>query len=736
MGNICCPAESPCGSAEERSGLLNNESKSMVPSGETVVADTCGFANDNMRNKLDETSINVKGKDESVEVKQSPENGETKPNNTQENGPLQTESIQVVSPNRGSELEESSTRACSEDPKEFSHESGDAPHLQCTFDSQQKAYLEVFKATAEVQEEENTGSVPDKIPDGLLLKARASCTENPANPETTTAREHITESTTHDNDEDQGSKDINDNAADEPSGEYVQEVSALPNSQIAEAACQVSSGSVVSPESSREGPNPAVTEDSNSGSSAVCERDDLEDRSHLCSESSLGSEPAGLSHSGEKRDSVNSVTEPETKALADTTESLKSTQDAKPDLECGAIFSKATCLENIKEEVGKTDGDCSEAKEDNGIKEDKTEDTLLEAETETEKVDEIPGLRGKNELLVESTEVVTVTGKENSDEDNPGDSEEDLYRGAEELPASLNDKPQSPLVFEVLQVEDRCSLAPAVDILSYSEREWKGNTAKSSLIRKGYSELSQRFSRLRRVRGDNYCALRATLFQVLSHSTQLPGWLQEDDVAMLPKQLEAQQEGLISQWTFPGECLQGDGTGDATQQLKGYMELLQKRWQAAVDCPSTVERQQLCEQVFQGGEEELGLLEALKLLMLGRAVKLHGLMQCGEEVPLFCLLLFARDSSDSPRSFLSNHLSHVGLSAGLEQVEMFLLGDALECTIQVYRLYKADTEEFVTYYPDDHKDEWPCVCLVTEDDRHYNVPVVEAGEQHKKLSTS
>lgn len=54
---------------------------------------------------------------------------------------------------------------------------------------------------------------------------------------------------------------------------------------------------------------------------------------------------------------------------------------------------------------------------------------------------------------------------------------------------------------------------------------------------------------------------------------------------------------------------------------------------------------------------------------------------------------------------------------------MFLLGYALQCTIQVYRLYMTDTEEFVTYYPDDHKEDWPCVCLVTEDDRHYNVPV-------------
>lgn len=42
------------------------------------------------------------------------------------------------------------------------------------------------------------------------------------------------------------------------------------------------------------------------------------------------------------------------------------------------------------------------------------------------------------------------------------------------------------------------------------------------------------------------------------------------------KQLEA-QEGLFSQWTFPAECLQGDGTGDASLQLKGYVELLRNK---------------------------------------------------------------------------------------------------------------------------------------------------------------
>ncbi|KAM6971566.1 ubiquitin thioesterase otulin [Tautogolabrus adspersus] len=467
----------------------------------------------------------------------------------------------------------------------------------------------------------------------------------------------------------------------------------------------------------------AVTEDSESVS--VCrERDpEVTTRSHDASESSPGPEPTEPDHSVE-RDSANSGRESETTAAAESSTSSK----------------EVTPVENMKQEEEEEmilkgqgeggDGDVPEVKERDEMKK--------EVESRAGKDAEGQEVTGMKEQLTgsASTDIKAdeLPVKEESSEDGLGNSEEDLYRGVEELPASQKNKP-AELESTLLKVEDRCSLAPAVDILGYSEREWKGNTAKSTLIRKGYKEMSQKFGSLRRVRGDNYCALRATLFQALSHSTELPVWLQEEDITMLPKQLEA-QEGLISQWTFPGECLLGDGTEDAIAQLKGYVELLKNKWRAAVDCSSASERQQLCERVFQGGEEELGLLEALKLLMLSRAVELHGCMQAGGDVPLFCWLLFARDSSDCPRSFLSNHLRHVGLSAGLEQVEMFLLGYALQCTIQVYRLYKADTEEFVTYYPDDHKDDWPSVCLVTEDDRHYNVPVVEASEHHEELDSS
>ncbi|XP_042366233.1 uncharacterized protein LOC121960537 [Plectropomus leopardus] len=749
MGNSCCHAESPCGSAEERSVLLKDDSKATAPTGETAVVGTCGpDGDDDIRKMPDEAHIKV---EEVVQVKQSPEVTEMEPNSTQENGGLQKEVIDTAtpSPSKRSKLKENSTGAQGKNTKDRPADSGQAELLQCTLNSPQThatADWEVFTATNAAPEEENKASAREKIPDSSSLTAEAVCPEN--HTETNTTREDITLDTTRDNDEDTSCKVTVANAAAEPLREFNEndEVLSVPNTRLTAAACQVASISAVSLERDKESPSRAATEDSENGSPSLCKEGgpEVEQSREVC-ESLPGSDPTGLNHSGEERDSASCVREPETAAPADASDSSKSDQDAQPDLERKTASSnEVTSLENIRQDVGAEmmlkgqdkDEDVPEVTEVDERKKE-VENAPAEVETHAGKDAEVQEVTGEEEQLAGSksadvkAEETPATVKEESAEDGLSNSEEDLYRGAEELSASQTNKPE----ITHLKVEDRCSLSPAVDILSYSEREWKGNTAKSALIKKGYKEMSQRFGSLRRVRGDNYCALRATLFQVLSHSTQLPAWLQEEDVNMLPKQLEA-QEGLISQWTFPGECLQGDGTGDATLQLKGYMELLRNKWQAAVDCSSAVERQQLCEHVFQGGEEELGLLEAIKLLMLGRAVELHGCMQSGGDVPLFCWLLFARDSSDCPRSFLSNHLSHVGLSAGLEQVEMFLLGYALQCTIQVYRLYKADTEEFVTYYPDDHKDDWPSVFLVTEDDRHYNVPVVEVAELHKQVESS
>ncbi|XP_010890905.1 ubiquitin thioesterase otulin isoform X3 [Esox lucius] len=253
-----------------------------------------------------------------------------------------------------------------------------------------------------------------------------------------------------------------------------------------------------------------------------------------------------------------------------------------------------------------------------------------------------------------------------------GYSDEDLYRGEDEIEKDKKKKDtKSGTQFLVPSAGDGVSVEDAVDLLTYSESEWKGNTTKSTLIRK----------------------------KLLAN------------------------EDMIGRWKFPFESSTKNTTADTVAQLKVYLELLRDRWQAAVEARSAEEREELCQQVFQG-DEEYSLLEALKFLMLQTAVELHLLMEeSAASVPEFCWLLFARDSSSCPGTFLKNHLRHVGFSGGLEQVEMFLLGYSLEHTIQVYRLYKSDTQEFVTYYPDDHRKDWPCVSLVTEDDRHYNVPV-------------
>ncbi|XP_072547063.1 uncharacterized protein [Salminus brasiliensis] len=281
----------------------------------------------------------------------------------------------------------------------------------------------------------------------------------------------------------------------------------------------------------------------------------------------------------------------------------------------------------------------------------------------------------KAEIILSSSHgvkvaLIPVSEKFSQEKEEEEQVEEDLYRGAEEIELELPKEKQSkPLLeFTIPGVEERCSLAAAVDILAYSEREWKGNTAKSTLIRKGYLEMSCSFSDLRRVRGDNYCALRATLFQVLSTTTQTPAWLQKEDFASLPEKLEA-QEHLIGGWRFPAECRKVGEKETAVEKLKHYMELLQKRWQAAAESVSLEEKQRLCERVFQSGEEEYGLLEVLKFLMLARAVELHSQMQEGQEVPVFCWLLFARDTSENPKTLLNNHLSQVGFSGGLEQEE-------------------------------------------------------------------
>lgn len=761
MGSCCCHNESPCGSAEERSVLLKGDAKATTWTGRPVVVDACGpqDVDDGLRITPDESNAVAKVAPEAVQVKKCVEVEAPTSSITQENGPLKEPDVATAapSPRRGSKLAEKSATVRDEDEEVGLEDDKQTGLLQCTLNSPQKKRDsdDVPEANTAPEDTNAAPAQDERLDLSTPLLVEAAGLENHTGIEAAAVEEEQSPSATLSVDQEMSSK------MDPSNAEASQ--NCCGKKAAASASCQLPFASLVGEEV--ESLSCAATHGSEeNGSSSAPEEPACDPAASpdIC-ESSSGSDPTGSDRSGEERGPAPCAGEPVTAAGGDASERTQPDQDARPDPPCVtavsedvAASSASTSLDAADETAPKGEDGGAESKaevEQEVVEEDKDKEekvvvvVKVKKEVEEEEKKEV-AVKEEEEKEVRGTpsgdgsdaESREASGKEEQPAGKPpggvegdgfaasgeevladgglGNSEEDLYRGAEELSAG------SPP--PTLSEDSRCSLGPAMDVLSYSEREWRGNTAKSALIRKGYQELSQKFGSLRRVRGDNYCALRATLFQVLSHSTQPPSWLQEDGFATLPEQLEA-QEGLVSQWRFPAECLGAEGTVDATLKLQGYVEQLWSKWRAAADCPSAAERRRLCERAFQGGEGELGLLEALKLLMLGRAVQLHGQMSAGADVPLFCWLLFARDSSECPRSFLANHLGRVGLGAGLEQVEMFLLGYALQCTIQVYRLYKADTEEFVTYYPDDHRDEWPCVCLVTEDDRHYNVPVVEAA---------
>ncbi|XP_048862257.1 uncharacterized protein LOC125736337 isoform X2 [Brienomyrus brachyistius] len=423
---------------------------------------------------------------------------------------------------------------------------------------------------------------------------------------------------------------------------------------------------------------------------------------------------------------VNCVSElqaPDLEEQVETCESYSGGEDLNQPVDLQEVPSLDDLVEEEAEQQkpGSEEGIEEEKEERTSAEESKASARGKEQSSPSEILAQVPE-EAEDVDTTQSVEVTTETIALESE----NISEEDLYRGEDEIIQENIKKMELLSQVAAPEVQDKCSVKAEVDVLTYSQREWKSNTAKCTLIRKGYEVVAQNFGSLRRVRGDNYCALRATLFQVLTQIEELPAWIQEEDLILPPEKMLAEKE-LVGSWRFPLQCHATEALS-TTEQLTHALQLLRNTFQEAVQVGDAEERQKICEQVFQGGEEEYGLLEALKLLMLRAAVELHACMQRGDDVPIFCWLLFARDTSGDPSTFLANHLSHVGFTGGLEQVEMFLLGYTLQRTIQVYRLYKVDTEEFVTYYPDDHKDDWPCVCLVTEDDRHYNVPVNKLAE--------
>uniref|UniRef100_G1QAD2 OTU deubiquitinase with linear linkage specificity n=1 Tax=Myotis lucifugus TaxID=59463 RepID=G1QAD2_MYOLU len=224
--------------------------------------------------------------------------------------------------------------------------------------------------------------------------------------------------------------------------------------------------------------------------------------------------------------------------------------------------------------------------------------------------------------------------------------EEDMYRAADEI-----EKEKELLIHERgLSVKPKLSVAPEMDIMDYCKKEWRGNTQKATCMKKGYEEVSQKFTSIRRVRGDNYCALRATLFQAMSQPAGLPSWLQDPELTLLPEKLISKYS-WIKQWKL-GLKFEGKSE-DLVDKIKESLTLLRKKWAGLAELRTAEARQRACDELFTNEEEEYSLYEAVKFLMLHRAIELW-------------------DTSSDPGQLLRNHLNQVGHTGGLEQVSYTL----------------------------------------------------------------
>ncbi|NXI46276.1 F105A thioesterase, partial [Galbula dea] len=268
------------------------------------------------------------------------------------------------------------------------------------------------------------------------------------------------------------------------------------------------------------------------------------------------------------------------------------------------------------------------------------------------------------------------------------------------------------------------SVLTEVDLLGYSAREWKGETKQAKHMREAYEELfwSCHIKYLRKVRRDNYCVLRAVLFQIFSQGIPFPSWMKEKDILKLPeKLLYSQGCNWIQQYSFGPERYTGP---NAFSKLRRCMETLKMNWAEICATKDHEERGNMCNTLFSDESKEHKLYEAIKFIMLYEVVEAHEQIKSrGEPVHNLFSLLLARDSSPDPLSFMMNHLNSIGDSICLDQVELFLLGYLLEVKIRVYRLHRFNTEEFQVNYPEEYRREWSEIFLLTEDDRYYDIPL-------------
>ncbi|XP_058879056.1 uncharacterized protein LOC117399373 isoform X2 [Acipenser ruthenus] len=173
---------------------------------------------------------------------------------------------------------------------------------------------------------------------------------------------------------------------------------------------------------------------------------------------------------------------------------------------------------------------------------------------------------------------------------------------------------------------------------------------------------------LENLKKDTSFELRKIVFKVMVTGRELPCWINTEETLQLPNKLFQEGYAWINQWNF--EYRSG---GNPVEKLQASLDVFLKKWAPICNLEPQHARERACEIMLKSKEIEERICEALKFLMLCKSIQMYNRMGDGEDVPVFCTLLFARSTSRHPYHFMINHLNILGLESRLKQMEVELL---------------------------------------------------------------
>ncbi|XP_072139379.1 uncharacterized protein [Mobula birostris] len=177
---------------------------------------------------------------------------------------------------------------------------------------------------------------------------------------------------------------------------------------------------------------------------------------------------------------------------------------------------------------------------------------------------------------------------------------------------------------------------------------------------------------------DTYHQLRKFVCQALVKGKHLPPWIMNEEASQIPRKISQEGYGWINQWS-----LKQKHCGNSIEQLGICLETLRKEWAFIRSMQSEAGRTNACRDLIEDQVTEQKMYEAIKFLMLYKAIHLHNAMENGRNVPEFCKHLFARSTSLYPYYLMINHLNLIGHSRDFEEIETELLKYTLEIEINI-----------------------------------------------------